>query len=90
MSSKTFSYVISFGCIAVMIYCLAMTKAMEQRNEYLTSRVMQLKADSTAQSYVTRKYARWHWQLDNLTRSQLDSVVKADKQKRVVKHIAGK
>ena len=88
MNSKTFSNIMSAGCIVVMIYCLMPTKTMQTDNDNLTTRVMQLKADSVAQSYVTRRFARWHWQLDTLTRSQLDSVVKSDKRKRVVKHIA--
>lgn len=59
----------SAGCLGVMIYCLALTKTMQIKNDNLINRVMQLKADSVAQSHVTRRFARWHYQLDNLTRS---------------------
>jgi hypothetical protein len=68
--------------------CILWASSFQRDLDIKQARIYQLIADSVAQSHVTRKFARWHWQLDTLSRSQLDSVVKSDKRKRVVKHIA--
>jgi hypothetical protein len=47
-----------------------------------------LRTDSVRQAELVSRFSKWHYQLDSLDRKGIDSVIRAEKYKRVVKHIA--
>jgi hypothetical protein len=55
----------------------------QKDNEILQDRVMQLRADSVLLDCTAKRFIKWHYQLDNGTKQEIDSIVKSDKQRRV-------
>jgi hypothetical protein len=62
---------------------------MRQKDcDILIDEITRLRCDSIVLDATMRHYAKWHWQLDNGTKQSIDSMIKADRRQRVVKHIA--
>ena len=88
MKNQKYSYITSFICIAAMIGSIFWASMYQHENEYLWRENTRLRCDSVALDVQLRHFARWHWQLDNGTKHSIDSMIKADKRERVIKHIA--
>lgn len=86
------NYITAFVCILFTIGCLAYcaidSHILRRDNERQRDKIIRLRMDSTAIYATARRYARWHYQLDNEDKARIDSLIMKEKFKRVKQHVA--